>query len=47
MLLCLPTEATVERVFSVVKAYFGANRSSALADYIEASVILILNPELE
>jgi hypothetical protein len=39
----LPTEAAVERVLSLVKAYFGGNRSRLLSDYIEASLQIILN----
>ena len=33
-LLCLPTEATVERVFNHVKHYFGGKYNALLDDYI-------------
>jgi hypothetical protein len=33
----------VERVFSLVKAYFGGNRSRLASDYIQASLQTILN----
>ena len=43
LLLCLPTEATVERVFNHVKHYFGGKCNAMLEDYIQAALQLILN----
>ena len=43
LLLCLPIEAAVERVLSLVKAYFGGNRYRLMSDYIEASLHIIPN----
>ena len=43
LLLCLPTEATVERVFNHVKHYLGGKCNALLEDYIQAALQLILN----
>ena len=43
LLLCLPTEATVERVFNHDNHYFGGKCNALLEDYIQAALQLILN----
>ena len=39
----VPSSAAAERVFSILKRFFGNNQNSALEDYIEYSVMLSFN----
>ena len=43
VLLCQPSSAAVERVFSVLNSHFNNKQCSALEDYIEAAVMLQYN----
>ena len=38
-----PTSASYERVFSLVKAMFGEQQMSSLADYIRAALMIRFN----
>jgi hypothetical protein len=38
-----PSSAVSERVFSLLKNYFGAQQDNALKDYVEASLMLQFN----
>ena len=38
-----PNSAAVERVFSLLKLYFGDDRDSSLADMIQTTLMLIYN----
>ena len=42
-LLCQPSSAAAERVFSIMKHSFGDQQLSSLEDYLEASIILQYN----
>lgn len=42
-LLCQPSSATAERVFSVMNSCFGDQQLSSLEDYLEVSVIMQYN----
>ena len=42
-LLCQPSSAAAERVFSVMNSCFGDQQLSSLEDYLEASIIMQYN----
>ena len=43
VLLCQPSSAAVERVFSVLNSHFNHSHYSALEDYVETAVMLQYN----